>query len=162
MKSSKSMRLIFISIFAFLFIAGLSQQPQRGRFHNEEHQERIQSMKVAFITERLSLTPEEAQQFWPVYNQYQEEMKELREKYAQRIDKDKSVAELDDEEVVKYVENQINRLAETAVLKRKYHEKFLEIIPVRKVALLYEAEKDFNRRLFREMRRRQKDNGRGR
>ena len=34
----------------------------------KERHERIQALKVAFITEKLELTPEEAQQFWPVFN----------------------------------------------------------------------------------------------
>src|SRR5690606_1178834 len=33
--------------------------------------EKIKSLKVAFITEKLELTPKEAQSFWPIYNEHQ-------------------------------------------------------------------------------------------
>ncbi len=36
--------------------------------------EKIQSLKIAFITQKLQLTPDEAQKFWPVYNQYDKEV----------------------------------------------------------------------------------------
>jgi hypothetical protein len=45
-----------------------------------EHYQRIEAIKVAFITKKLDLTTEEAQKFWPVYNNYQKELMELMRK----------------------------------------------------------------------------------
>ncbi len=157
MKNKQFIRIIVFTFLAFLIIAPSIAQPMMGKQKSEEHKERIQSMKIAFITERLSLTTGEAQEFWPVYNQYQKELNELRAKHAGEMRQDRRVEELTEEEAAEYAECEIGRIEETAELKRKYHEKFMEILPVKKVALLYEAEKDFNRRLFREMRRRQRD-----
>ncbi|MEP4946352.1 MAG: hypothetical protein ABJU26_02325, partial [Flavobacteriaceae bacterium] len=42
--------------------------------------ERIKTLKVAYITEKISLTSEEAQSFWPVYNDYEEKKHALRKK----------------------------------------------------------------------------------
>jgi hypothetical protein len=36
--------------------------------------EKIQTLKIAFITQKLQLTPDEAEKFWPIYNQYDNEM----------------------------------------------------------------------------------------
>lgn len=41
----------------------------------------IESLKIAFLSRQLSLTPEEAQKFWPVYNQYDDEIKKLRKEH---------------------------------------------------------------------------------
>ena len=38
---------------------------------------KIQALKTAFITQQLELTPAEAQKFWPVYGQYETEMKKI-------------------------------------------------------------------------------------
>lgn len=38
----------------------------------------IESLKVAYITKELNLTPEEAQKFWPVHNNYFDELKKVR------------------------------------------------------------------------------------
>ncbi len=156
MKNKVLVRLIISSIL-FVTIIPCMSQPVGARHHDDAQRERIKSMKIAFITERLSLTPGEAEKFWPVYNQYQEDLKELRAKHKSEMLHGKRVSELTEEEAEQYAECNIRRIEETAELKRNYHEKFLEILPVKKVALLYEAEKDFNRGLFREMRRRQRD-----
>ena len=41
---------------------------------SEKQQQNIEALKIAFISKELSLTPEEAQKFWPVYNQYSKEL----------------------------------------------------------------------------------------
>ena len=41
---------------------------------SEKKQQDIQALKAAFITKELDLTPDEAQKFWPVYNQYEKEI----------------------------------------------------------------------------------------
>ena len=57
----------YLLIF-FVMLGSLSQiKAQDG--------EKIQSLKIAFITQKLQLTPDEAQKFWPVYNQYDNEIR---------------------------------------------------------------------------------------
>ena len=49
----------------------------------QEHrskEERIQALKVAFITEELDLTPEQSQGFWPLYNELQGKLRQLKKK----------------------------------------------------------------------------------
>lgn len=41
----------------------------------------IESIKVAYITKELDLSPEEAKNFWPVYNNYTNEIKQARAQY---------------------------------------------------------------------------------
>lgn len=46
------------------------------------NEDAIESLKIAFLTKQLSLTPEEAQKFWPVYNQYTMELKKMRKEHT--------------------------------------------------------------------------------
>jgi len=48
--------------------------------------QRLESMHVAYLTRELALTPEEAQQFWPVYNKYRKEMKSAFDRSAPNPD----------------------------------------------------------------------------
>jgi len=41
--------------------------------------ERIEVLKMAYITKELNLTPDEAQKFWPVYNNYTQEIRAARQ-----------------------------------------------------------------------------------
>lgn len=46
-------------------------------FAQQDRQDKVKALKVAFITEKLDLTPKQAQQFWPIYNVYESKMSEI-------------------------------------------------------------------------------------
>ena len=56
-----------ILLFFLLSVLAVNAQPK------DKIRERIKAQRVAFITDRLSLTPDEAQKFWPIYNQFTDE-----------------------------------------------------------------------------------------
>ena len=63
-------RLIPILILLISF----SGFAQRGG----EIQEKIKAQKIAFITDKLELTSEEAQQFWPIYNEFEAKVEKIK------------------------------------------------------------------------------------
>src|SRR6187397_2237939 len=65
------MRLIFTILLMACFIA-----PARSQQANDG--ERLEALKIAYLTKKLNLKTEEAQKFWPVYNEYIAEMKKVR------------------------------------------------------------------------------------
>jgi len=66
-------------IILFVFTAGFAKAQEE--VPSEKQQQNLEALKVAFISKELALTPEEAQKFWPVYNQYSKELNSaLREK----------------------------------------------------------------------------------
>jgi hypothetical protein len=44
---------------------------------SKEQRAQMESFKIQFITKKLNLTPEEAEKFWPVYNEQKEASKKL-------------------------------------------------------------------------------------
>ena len=56
------------------FSLGAQAPSQKG--NHQQMKERLQAEHIAFLTEKLELTPEEAQVFWPVYNKAKAEQKE--------------------------------------------------------------------------------------
>ena len=158
MKNRKLIQLVFqknslhILLFLFLLFGNQSIQAQDSRM------EAIRSKRIAFLTERISLTPEEARQFWPVYNEYNAKRDEQSDSHRQRWS-GKEVSEMSQEEAGLYAEAQVLYMENAAAIKREYFEKLKRILPVKKIALLYEAERDFNKLLFQEARRRGRDDG---
>lgn len=108
-------------------------------------QDRIRALKVAFITDKLKLTPEESEKFWPVYNQYEAEHKRIRQKY--RPDDDLNT--LSDQEVERAVLNRFEMEEELIKLKRDYFQRMKAFMAVRKIALLQRSEQEFNKELLR-------------
>lgn len=141
-----------IIYFAFLlctFSLQLQAQPGRGG----RMRERVESMKIGFITERLQLGSEEAQRFWPVYNRYADEMRKLRENAKGALRDD--MAELPlmtDADADKMLTDMVNfKVSESEIIKR-YAAEFKKVLPVKKVALLFKAEFDFKKELLNRLR----------
>ncbi|GAB4137933.1 MAG: hypothetical protein Fur0041_12790 [Bacteroidia bacterium] len=112
--------------------------------------ERVQSLKVAFITKYLSLTPEEAQLFWPVYNEYQDKRDVIRNKQAENRKKIKEQSEqLSEAELQKLADEEITFRQQDVALQAEMHEKLHKILPAKKLALLYVAEEEFKKELIR-------------
>ena len=93
--------------------------------------EKIQSLKIAFITQKLQLTPDEAEKFWPIYNQYDNEI--------QGIPKGGDVIPTD------------QKLLD---IRKKYLASFEKIIGPQKVNRLFNAERDFRDILIRRLQNR--------
>src|SRR5207244_10877172 len=76
--------------FAFILIATASfaqgpPPPPDGPGPTPQQMEKIKTMKIGFLTEKLSLSSEEAKTFWPVYNKYQDELETLRKNHRENI-----------------------------------------------------------------------------
>lgn len=129
--------------------------------------EQIDAQKVAFITEKLQLTPAEAQQFWPIYNEYESQrqiiVKEFMEKNLEERDMD--VETLTDKQALEIADSQIIQAQKMLDLRKKYHAEFKKVLSPKKLLLLYQAERDFKKFILKEIRQRVKEernNRRGR
>ena len=137
------MKKIIYTTFLLCFIGtfAIAQPPQR-----QASRERIETMKIGYLTDRLNLTSEEAKNFWPVYNKYQNELQTLRRNRRNNLQD--SIESQSDADLEKMVDGELAfRQSELDIMK-KYLPQFKKILSVRKVALLYRSEEDFKRRLL--------------
>lgn len=130
------MKKILLSLAFLLFITkGLVYcQPGGGG-------ERIEALRIAFITKQLQLTPQEAEKFWPVYNVYDDDMKKMIRDHRQ-----KGGSELDLEEKI------LN-------MHKKYKPEFLKVISEEKFDKLMGAERSWRDLLQKELQRRRQGGG---
>lgn len=115
-----------------------------GNDFHKMWQERLQSEKIAFLTNEMSLTPKEAQVFWPIYNQAQEEeRKALEASFRTFGELDKAIKS---GKTGKDLEPLLRAYAESqdrGDAPAKYLKEYLKILPAEKVAKLYLAEEKF-------------------
>jgi hypothetical protein len=136
------MKKIFFLIVLLMPALSWAQRPPKA-------DEKIESLKIGFLTERLKLTPEEAKVFWPVYNQFQDELEKVRRQRKEGLrNMPEEFANMSDKEIEKIVDNEIGYRQGELDLLKKYHPQFKQVLPIRKVAQLYKAEEDFKRRLL--------------
>jgi len=117
----------------------------------KQHKDKIKSMKIAFITEKINLTPEEAQQFWPVYNEYENKRNALLKEKRMEKKNNKEDIGYTDEEIKKHIDNHFVIRQKELDLDKEYHTKFLAVISIKKVGKLYLAREQFKRDLLRKM-----------
>jgi transposase len=137
----RTLLLLWILILPFMLNA-------QGGARIQEKKENIEAQKVAYITKKIGLTADEAQKFWPVYNQAQKEKKEVRRQRRETIKERKRIDEMTDAEVQKAMEAIFTAKQKELDIDKSYHAKYLTILPAKKVAKLYQAEEEFKRILL--------------
>jgi Spy/CpxP family protein refolding chaperone len=109
--------------------------------------QRIESNKIAYITNRLNLTPDQAPQFWAVYNQYSAQKQELNRKVRQLTNR--SVQQgLAEQDVLSNLRESNATKQKIADLDQEYMPRFLKIISPAQLAELQNAERSFNKILL--------------
>lgn len=121
--------------------------------------DKIKSLKVAFITEELNLTEKEAQQFWPVYNAYDNTVGNLKYNEFRKV-----IHEIR-ENYATISDNKANELLNRTVeIQTQIHteeinliKKLRNIISAKKILGLKQAEEDFDRKMFEEWNKRRRE-----
>ena len=142
-------KIILMSLLLFSVLGSSIGQNQPGK-------ERLEAQRIAFITNRLNLTPQEAQSFWPLYNQYKQDEKTLKK----TLKRTGLVKDMSDSEISDYLEQSLVVEEKQVALKRKYLTELKKVLPVRKIAKLINAEKAFTKMVVNRLNeRRKKRNG---
>jgi hypothetical protein len=144
-------KLIIILLTGLFFTPGIAQEEQ---IKDPQAQEKIKAARIAFITERLGLTPEEAEKFWPVYREFSMKRQELKEQYeTRRKNPDpKKTTEENEKETIAYG---LQLRQKELDLEKEYSDKLLNVVPAQKVMALRRAEVDFRNLLIKQIQQRQ-------
>ena len=125
-----------ISIIAAVFFGYISQaQVKPNRENRTAEIKKIQAMEMAFITKELNLSPDEAQKFWPVFNQYRNELKGMafERKNGDHLEKQQKMLDI----------------------RKKYREDFTKVMSHDRANKVFGAEEEFKSLVRREFQKRQ-------
>lgn len=139
----------YISVITlFLSIAFAGAQPLL-----KQKKEQIKALKVAFITEELQLTPDEASKFWPLYNAYEDRQKDYKKErikgYLNRMD-ESSISNLSEKEATNMLTQMEAAEEEAFQARKKFTASLKGVIPAVKIIKLKQAEEGFNRKLLKQ------------
>ena len=145
MKTNKLLLIIL-----FLFSIHSFSQPK-----DKEKREKIRSLKVGFLTTELSLTPDEAAVFWPLYNAFDNKQNEIRSKKTKSL-----IDRMDDEAFAKMSEKEAFALLAQSESydedlfqnRRKFISSLKGVISPIKIIKLKKAEDNFNKKLLQQYR----------
>lgn len=130
-----------LSILTLFLALSFTATAQSGPGRKDSAGNKVAAIKIAYLTSKLNLSPEEAQKFWPIYNKYAEELRKVRNDARKN-----NTPELEVEEKV-------------LAIRKKYNSEFSKALPPEKVNAFYKAEKEFGTMLKKEWMERKKKRG---
>ncbi|MCX6230875.1 MAG: hypothetical protein NTZ33_04970 [Bacteroidetes bacterium] len=150
--------ILNMCLLLIIFIFSMQLNAQNGQ-RRQIIKDKVEAQKVAYITNALSLTAAEAQQFWPVYNEYSAKNEELLKTFRKNNIEDRNVdpEKITDKEAMDMADDQIIQAQKILDLRKKYHIEFKKVLPPKKLLKLYQAEKDFKKFLLKEIKDRRDD-----
>lgn len=154
MTVAKKFHLIALALLLPVAIT-VAQESRAERF------ERIEAEKIAFITNELNLTPSEAQQFFPIYNQYHREIFKLKQerRSTRRL---RNESRLENKKIPGNSFNFSDRDAlafdaKELEVKKIYRKRFATIVGQARASRFFEAEEEFRNYLLRELQQRRRN-----
>jgi hypothetical protein len=126
------MKKLLLIVTLFLTV-GLAVIAQDGGDDKKTAGGKVEALKIAYITQKLNLSPEEAQKFWPIYNKYAAEIRKVR--VDGRLNK----------------ETEIEIEEKLLAIRKKYNGEFTKALSPEKVNAFFKAEKDFGTVLQKEL-----------
>jgi len=142
--------LLSIFFLVLFFVGTVNAQEDK-----KERNARIDAMRIAFITEKLELTVEESQKFWPIFNEYEAERKKIQKSFGRK----RNIETMTEEEAEAFIQQSFVKDQQVLDLKRTYFNKFKSAIPIKKIALLSRVEKNFRQELLKRMRQQRQGKG---
>jgi len=108
----------------------------------------ITEKRIEFLSSKVTFTPEEAQQFWPLFREYHQK----REATTSKSKKLEFLPQnLSNDEYLEIVNDYISVKTKQALLQDEYHNKYLKVIPPKKLLEFYKFDEEFNKNLLKQI-----------
>ncbi|MFY0626676.1 MAG: hypothetical protein JXR07_10285 [Reichenbachiella sp.] len=153
----KIIKLSFLTIALSIFqLTNMFAQGGPGR--KGQGREKIEAAKIGLISERLGLSPEDAQAFWPIYNEYNVKRRENHRQFqeARRSYNPDVATEVETRELLKLGRETKERELK---LENEYSDRLLNVISTRQLMSLNEAEREFRQMLLNRLDQRRMQQG---
>jgi len=145
--SDMKSKIIVFTILATFCAINISAQ--------NANRQRLDAYKIAFFTKRLNLTPTEAEKFWPVYNEYQDNRNKI-QLDRQELNRNFNQNELNmsEREMTEAGDRLVGLEVREASMAQEFHKKIKTILSPVKVLRLYQAENQYRLQLLKELQER--------
>lgn len=127
-----------------------SQRPGTNRTR-----EQIEAAKIGLITERLGLSIEQAEKFWPLYKEFSDKRRQIMDDFRKQRENFDAV-NATEEQRQEMLKLGFERKQQGLDLEKEYSGKMLSVISTQQLIQLRKAEGDFREMLFQRLENRQK------
>ena len=120
---------------------------------NGKDRAKIEAARAAVISQRLELTPEQAEKFWPVYNEFSKKREDLRREFFDAR-RNAGEGQPDDEQQRKLVNLGIEIRQRELNLEKDYSGRLMKVISAQQMLKLHGAERDFQQMVMHQLQQR--------
>jgi hypothetical protein len=114
--------------------------------------EKLNNYKIGFFTKKLNLNSEEAEKFWPVYNEYQSQRNMIQlEKLKLNRTFNQNESSLNDRQLEEIGDRYVECMVQESALAVTFHKKLKTVLPPEKVVMYYQAENQYKAQLLNEL-----------
>lgn len=132
-------RIVFILLLIHLALTGYGQNKS------------VESARVAFISQKINITPVQAEKFWPLYNELNDKKTEIRKSVREQYHQLAQASEQTTEKIKQHVQQIAALKHEDINLEKDYYVKYLFVITPKQLADLMAAEKEFQKILLKKV-----------
>ncbi|HEY5690093.1 MAG TPA: hypothetical protein VIS49_01435 [Cyclobacteriaceae bacterium] len=149
------MKLIGKFLMVLLMLAPLAVWAQDEERMNQDPKarERIEAARIGLISERLGLTPEQAERFWPVYREFTRKRGELIGEFR-NAQRETGPDNKDPEKQRALVELGLKIKQRQLDLEKDYSRRMMDVISAQQILNLRNAEKEFQRMILNQLQQR--------
>jgi len=137
-----------LQVLLFILVSTTAAYSQQGR-----NLARIHAAKIAYITNRLQMSPNQSGNFIPIYNEYEMEVRQTRQSFFGKY-KNAKPYNTDDATSRQMIDDNLDYQQAVIVIKRKYNDHFLKVLSPQQLAELYTAEREFKQMLMQRLKER--------
>ncbi len=138
-----------------MFFISLSASAQNGSIREklQQKKDQVKSMKIAFITNELKLTPDEAAKFWPLFNEFEDKQKVIRQsKIKNYIDRSQNAEKMSEKDAQSLLNQMEVAEEELHQLRKNFVANLKGVLPATKILQLKGAEEEFSKKLLQQYR----------
>lgn len=152
------MKRLSVILFSLILLTPMfAQEGDRTGDRDGQRKEKMEALKIAFLTKELNLTTQESEQFWPIYNYHQQELKSLRKEMRPV----KRVHEMTDQEAEAALQKRFELQRRKMQLEEETMNKLKPILGAKRILKLTRAEAKFKRKVLEKAGKRQRKGAKG-
>jgi hypothetical protein len=142
----KTMKKVVFILLMILVVPAIKSVAQNTNL------EKLNNYKIGFFTKKLNLTSQEAEKFWPVYNEYQVQRNQIQlEKMKINRTFNQNESTLSDKQLEEMGDRYVDLLVQESGLAVTFHKKLKTVLSPAKVIMYYQAENQYKVQLLNEL-----------
>ena len=140
------------AFFSVVMLAQNALAQHHGPKDADERAEKIEQLKIAFFTKELDMSTDEAEKFWPIYNELDDKIrKEKKEQKKVAEELRKGISDLSDNDIKSKTNAIFDSEIKLAETRKEYNQKIADVIGYKKAAKLLSLEHRFKRELLNKL-----------